>query len=406
MPLLLLIDGHSQAYRAYFGMKAPLTTRDGEPTAAVYGFARKLLSTLRDVQPDCVAVALDTGDTWRHAEFPAYKATRDAMPDDMRTQMVRIEAFLHAFNIPIITYTNFEADDILGTLAKAAAAEGADVLIMTGDRDMFQLVDDRVKILYTSGGPNPVTSVYGQDQVVERYGLTPQQFTDFKALMGDSSDNIPGVPGVGEKTAVKLLQQYGSLDEIYANLSRIGGDKLRQSLAAAQEQLRRNKRLVTIHSDLELRYDADACRLRDYDRDAVVTLFNQLEFRSLIKELPPSDRTTATPPAVLPASSPASQGGQIALFPEPAEAQPAQTVSSHYLCVQDKESLQNLLDALAGADRLSFDVETTSQDAVRAELVGLGIAWATGQAAYIPVAHSEGSQLPWATVSEQLRPFF
>ena len=161
MPHLLLIDGHSQAYRAYFGMKAPLTTRDGEPTAAVYGLARKLLSTLRDVQPDCVAVALDTGDTWRHAEFPAYKATRDAMPDDMRTQMVRIEAFLHAFNIPIITYTNLEADDILGTLAKAAAAEGADVLVMTGDRDMFQLVDDRVQILHI-GRTNPVTSVYGR----------------------------------------------------------------------------------------------------------------------------------------------------------------------------------------------------------------------------------------------------
>ncbi|MCB0057786.1 MAG: DNA polymerase I, partial [Caldilineaceae bacterium] len=194
MALVLLIDGHSQAYRAYFGMKTPLSTRKGEPTAAVYGFARKLLATLREVKPDYVAVAFDTGDTWRHAEFPEYKATRDAMPDDMRTQMTRIEAMLRAFNIPILTYTNYEADDILGTLAHEAGGEGYDVLVMTGDRDMFQLVDEQVKILYTSGGPNPVTSAYGLEQVQERYGLTPQQFIDFKALTGDSSDNIPGVP--------------------------------------------------------------------------------------------------------------------------------------------------------------------------------------------------------------------
>ncbi len=406
MSLLLLIDGHSQAYRAYFGMKAPLSTRAGEPTAAVYGFARKLLSTLRDYQPDYVAVALDTGDTWRHAEFPAYKGTRDAMPDDLRTQMGRIEEFLQAFNIPVVTYTNFEADDILGTLAKAAATQGAEVLVMTGDRDMFQLVDEHVKILYTSGGPNPVTSVYGREQITERYGLTPEQFTDFKALMGDTSDNIPGVPGVGEKTAVKLLQQYGSLDEICANLGQISGDKLRQSLTAAQEQLRRNKRLVTIQTDLELRYDADACRLRDYDRDAVAALFEELEFRSLLKELPPSDRSTAKPATLTPASAPASQGGQIALFPEPPLAQPVQTIASNYLCVQDEESLEKLLSHLATAERLAFDVETTSQDAVRAELVGLGIGWAPGQAAYIPIAHSEGNQLAWPAVVERLRPFF
>ncbi len=169
MATLLLIDGHSQAYRAYFGMKTPLSTRYGEPTAAVYGFVRKLFSVLREYKPEYVAVAFDTGDTWRHAEFPDYKATRDSMPDDMRTQMVRIEEVLRAFNIPIITYPNFEADDILGTLSRQAAEDEFDVLVMTGDRDMFQLVSDRVKILYTSGGPNPVTSIYGKAEVKERY---------------------------------------------------------------------------------------------------------------------------------------------------------------------------------------------------------------------------------------------
>ena len=203
MPLLLLVDGHSQAYRAYFGMKTPLSTREGEPTGAVYGFARKMLSVLKEYKPDYVAVAFDLGDTWRHSEFSDYKATRDSMPDDMRTQMTRIEQLLNAFNIPIITYPNYEADDVLGTLSKQAAEQGQDVLVMSGDRDMFQLVTDRIKILYTSGGPNPVTSVYGLKEVQERYALTPQQFIDLKALIGDSSDNIPGVPGVGEKTAVK-----------------------------------------------------------------------------------------------------------------------------------------------------------------------------------------------------------
>ncbi|MBK8050124.1 MAG: hypothetical protein IPK16_25290 [Anaerolineales bacterium] len=346
MPLLLLIDGHSQAYRAYFGMKTPLSTRDGEPTAAVYGFARKLLSTLRDYQPDYVAVALDTGDTWRHAEFPAYKATRESMPDDMRTQMKRIEELLHTFKIPVITYENFEADDILGTLAKQAAALGTDVLIMTGDRDMFQLVDERVKILYTSGGPNPVTSVYGLAEVHDRYALTPQQFIDYKALVGDNSDNIPGVPGVGEKTAIKYLQQFGSLDELYAHLDEISGAKSKQSLIDAKEQVTRNRRLVTIQTDLDLVYEADKCRTTDYSRDAVVELFNALEFKSLIKELPAPDPLESPPaaPEQLPTDAPAS--GQMALFGEltgaPADL-PVPTNAGDYWIVQDEETFQRLL---------------------------------------------------------------
>jgi DNA polymerase-1 len=404
MALLLLIDGHSQAYRAYFGMKTPLSTRDGEPTGAVYGFTRKLLSTLRDFNPDYVAVAFDTGDTWRHAEFPDYKATRDVMPDDMRTQMTRIEEMLRAFNIPILTYNNFEADDILGTLARLAAAHGIDVLVMTGDRDMFQLVDDRVKILYTSGGPNPVTSVYGVEQVQERYGLTPQQFIDFKALTGDSSDNIPGVPGVGEKTAVKFLQQYGSIDALYEHIDEIGGPKTRQALLDAREQVLRNRRLVTINTDLDLTFDAAECATRDYDPDAVVELFNVLEFRSLLKELPASTRAAGGMPGDASAES-----GQMALFGATAAAvtsAPTTDDPSNVLIVKDTATLDALTAALRSAERLSFDVETTATDAMQAALVGLGIAWAPGQAAYVPVAHSVDEQLAWDQVVTTLRPFF
>jgi len=402
MALVLLIDGHSQAYRAYFGMKTPLSTREGEPTSAVYGFARKLLATLREYQPEYVAVAFDSGETWRHAEFPAYKATRDAMPDDMRTQMTRIEFLLQAFNIPILTYTNYEADDILGTLAREAGSKRFDVLVMTGDRDMFQLVDEQVNILYTSGGPNPVTSVYGLVQVAERYGLTPQQFIDFKALTGDTSDNIPGVPGVGEKTAIKFLQQYGTLDEIYAHVDEISGTKTRQSLIDTREQVLRNRRLVTINTDLDIHFEPDKCRLRDYDQDALIALFNELEFRSLIKELPASSRA-------VPAAN--SESGQMALFVAEESAVITQTAPAPagertLLLVQDEASLNELLAALAGAERLSFDVETTATDAMQATLVGLGIAWTPSQAAYLPIAHTAGRQLAWTQVAAELQPFF
>jgi DNA polymerase-1 len=298
MPTLLLIDGHSQAYRAYFGMKTPLTTRSGEPTGAVYGFARKLLSVLKEYRPEYVATAFDAGDTWRHAEFPAYKGTRESMPDDMRPQMERIAQLVRAFNIPLLTYENFEADDILGALGREAGEQGFDVLIMSGDRDMFQLVTERVKILYTSGGPNPATTVYGPAEVQERYGLTPRQFIDYKALTGDSSDNIPGVPGVGDKTATKLLQQFDSIEGIYADLAAVSGDKLKKNLQEHRRQVEQNLRLVTIVTQLDdLHFDAEACKLRDYDPERVTALFLELEFRTLARELPEADLGAGQAPA-------------------------------------------------------------------------------------------------------------
>lgn len=402
MPTLLLIDGHSQAYRAFFGMKTPLSTREGEPTGAVFGFARKLLSVIKEYQPEYVAVAFDLGDTWRHSEFTAYKATRDSMPDEMRTQMTRIDQLLRAFDIPIVTYPNFEADDVLGTLSRLAAAQEFEVLVMTGDRDMFQLVDERVKVLYTSGGPTPTTSVYGLAEVQERYDLTPAQFIDLKALTGDSSDNIPGVPGVGEKTAAKLLKEFGSLEQLYARLDAISGPKTRQSLLDAQPQVELNKRLVTIVRDLDLAFDPEACRLRSYNQDAVVALLTELEFRSLLKELPQADGFGADAPPG------ATEDGQMGLFDShaaPIVTTPAR-VDSVYRCVQDHAGLDALVQILGTAERLSFDVETTSTDAVQARLVGLGIAWAAEQAAYIPLNHTAGAQLGWAEVRAALQPFF
>lgn len=425
MPTVLLIDGHSQAYRAYFALqKAGFSTRAGEPTTAVYGFASKLLSTLRQYKPDCVAVAFDLGDTFRHAEFSDYKATRERMPDDMRTQMERIQQMLRAFNIPILTYPNYEADDILGVLGKQAGADGYDVLIMSGDRDMFQLVDERVKVLYTSGGPKPVTSIIGPEEVMERYGLTPDQFRDYKAVLGDSSDNIPGIPGVGEKTAIKLIQDHGDIDTLYAHIESGEGPaitpKIKAALVAAKEQIERNRRLVRIVTELDdLHWEPEKCRLADYDQQDVIDFFNEMEIRSLIKELPEgrggAQAASAADGAAAAGVGAGEVSGQMALFAydndeetaldsgitaiAPAEASP-------YQIIQDESALAQLAETLASATQISFDVETDSTDAMQAKLVGVGVAWAPGQAAYIPIAHTTGTQLPWDMVRAALQPVF
>lgn len=407
MATLLLIDGHSQAYRAFFGVKAPLSTRSGEPTGAVFGFVRKLFSILREYNPDHVAVAFDAGDTWRHAEFSDYKATRDAMPDEMRTQIARIEQFLRAMNIPIVTYPDYEADDVLGTLAKQAAATGAEVLILTGDRDLFQLVDDRVKILYTKGGPTPETVLYSQEEVAERYSLTPEQFIDLKALTGDTSDNIPGVPGVGEKTAIKFLNQYGDIDTLYAHVDEISGPKTRQNLIEAREVVERNRRLMRIVTDLDMVYDADTFRLEGMDRTAITDLFNELEFRSLLRELSGLELFGTGEDGDTGLVS-GDDNGQMALFGALEQSAPDQpvTLPETYRCIQEEGALQDLVEILLNAEELSFDVETTSTDAMQAQLVGLGLSWASGHAAYIPLAHESGEQLAWETVRSALQPIF
>jgi DNA polymerase-1 len=410
MPTLLLVDGHSQAYRAFFGVKTPLSTRDGEPTTAVYGFVRKFLSILREYKPDYAVVAFDAGDTWRHSEFPSYKATRDSMPSEMRTQMERIVEFLNTFGVPVVTYENFEADDIIGTMAHKAAEQDVDVLILTGDRDMFQLISDRVRVLYTKGGPSPETVIYGLPELRERYSLSPEQFVDLKALIGDTSDNIPGVTGVGEKTAIKFLNDFGTVDKLYESLDQISGPKTRQNLEDARADVERNRRLMSITTDLDLNFDPVKCQIGEYDQQAVLRFFNMMEFRSLIRELPqPSSETLASQE-----STPQSgDSGQMALFAggEAGERDLANLIATtpagiEYKPIQSEADLAALVEALRTAPLISFDVESTSTDAMQASLVGLGIAWAEGEAAYVPVSHSEGVQLPWDEVRAAIQPFF
>ena len=415
MSTYLLIDGHSQAFRAFFGVKTPLVTSRGEPTTAVFGFFRKLFSVLREYRPDGVAVAFDKGDTFRHEEFVEYKATRDAMPDEMRPQMDRIEQVLEALKIPILTLENFEADDILGGLALQAAAEGHDVLILSGDRDMFQLVADKVKVLYTSGGPSPTTLPYGVAEVAERYGgLDPEQFLEMKALVGDSSDNIPGVPGVGEKTAIRYLKKYGSLDKLYAHIDEIRGPKSQQNLRDAEEDVWRNKRLMAIVCDVDVTFDAEAFSLQQYDGGAVRRIFEELDFRSLQRELDQLGEGGFLGNGEGRSLQVDAGHAQSTLFADSESISAssgwlpsASATGDHtYQRIQTLDDLNELCKKLKQAEILSFDVETSGRDPMTAELVGLGVAWAKGAGCYIPVAHRDGEQLPWDNVREAVQPSF
>ncbi len=395
MSKLLLIDGHSLAFRAYHALPPTMTTRSGEPTNATFGFVSMLLNVLKEQQPDYVAVAFDVGDTFRHREFPDYKGHRERMPDDLRQQVERIQQVVQAFNIPIFTKDGYEADDVLGTLAKQAEAQGVYTTIVTGDRDIVQVVSDKTSVL-TSGRKFSDTIVYTPETVQERWGLAPQQLIDLKALLGDTSDNVPGVKGVGEKGATDLIKTFGSLEGVYEHLDQVTAKRTREALEAGRDSAFLSKHLVTIVTDVpDVRLDLDACRLQDYDQDKVIELFRELEFRSLLDRLPPSTR--AKPPVE------AGPGGQLTLFGQEAPAQAATSAAapSPYVVIDTDAKLAELVQTLQGAELIAFDTETTSTDAQQAELVGIAVAWGEGSSAYVPVGH----KLPtgngqWLTVNE------
>ncbi len=384
---LLLIDGHSLAFRAYHALPANMATRNGEPTNATFGFFSMLLNTLREQEPDYVAVAFDVGKTFRHQQFADYKGHRERMPDDLRRQVERIQEIVQALNIPIFTREGYEADDVLGTLARQAETQGVYTTIVTGDRDIVQVVSDHTSVL-TSGRKFSDTIVYTPETVRERWGLAPQQLIDLKALLGDTSDNVPGVKGVGEKGATDLIQTYGSVEAVYAHLDQITAKRTREALEAGRDSAFLSKHLVTIVTEVpDVRLDLDACRLQDYDQPKVTELFRDLEFRTLVDRLPPSTRTA--PPAA------AGPGGQLALFAqEPASVatQPAADEPSPYAVIDSEPALAGLVKTLQAAPLIAFDTETTGTDAQQAELVGIALAWGEGQSAYVPVGH----QLPMA----------
>jgi DNA polymerase-1 len=418
-PKLVLIDGHSLAFRAFHALPLDLATPAGELTNAVFGFTSMLLNVLRDQGPEYVAVAFDVGKTFRHAMYAGYKGHRERMPDELRTQVERIKQVVEALNIPIFTAEGYEADDVLATLARQASARGVDTLIVTGDRDILQAVDDHISVL-TSGRKFSDTIIYDPATVQEKYGLRPDQLVDLKALLGDKSDNIPGVRGIGEKGATDLLQKYGSLDAIYARLDEVKPDRARKALEAGKADAELSRKLGRIETAVPVTLDLPACRTRDYDRTKVVALFQELAFRSLAERLP---APVPKPESGREGEGEAGKEGeresegmgeeQLALFPAEARAQlanfPIAQVAASQL-ITDAAALAAVARQLAASRMIAFDTETTSTDPQAAELVGLAVGWQSQtsevSSAYIPLRHPDVEQLPWSAVSAALRPAF
>jgi len=289
MDRLLLLDGNGLIYRGYFALiDQPLTTSRGELVTAVFGFTNIVLRAIQDARPDRWAVAFDLPKpTFRHDRYAEYKATRTRMPDDMRDQIPKVREVVGALGIPVYEREGFEADDVIATLTGQAATAGMDVTILTGDLDMLQLVDEHTRLMVSlrGGASNSVT--YDLARIAERWGLRPAQMLDYKALKGDPTDNIPGIPGVGEKTASKLIATWGTLDALYENLDQVAPVKLQPLLAEHREQVLESRELMRLVRDVDVVLDPERGRVGDYDRESVVRLFRELEFRTLVDRLPP-----------------------------------------------------------------------------------------------------------------------
>jgi DNA polymerase-1 len=287
MERLMLLDGYGLVYRGYFALP-PLTTSRGDLVNGVFGFASIVLRGIQDLQPDYLAVSFDLpGPTFRHEQFAEYKATRQKMPDDLRDQFPKVREVVKALRIPVYEMQGYEADDVIGTITRQLdAREDVETTIVTVDLDMLQLVTPRVRLMTTRSGVEN-TIIYDVAKIDERFGLRPDQMIDYKALKGDPTDNIPGVPGVGEKTAAKLIRSFGDLDTLFARIDEVTPEKLREKLREHRDQVEMGRELSRIVRDLPIEIDLEAARLGDYDRGTVVRLFREYEFRTLIERLPP-----------------------------------------------------------------------------------------------------------------------
>ncbi len=367
---LVLIDGHALAYRMFFALPLEsFTTKSGEPTNATFGFTRTLLDLiLAPEPPEYLAVSFDTGATFRDELFTAYKGTREKMPDELSVQIARIKEVVRALNIPILELEGYEADDVLGTVA-AQMHDQAPVHIITGDRDLLQLVDDNTRVELPSRRPGGSGEVYDAEGVVGYLGVRPDQVVDYKALVGDISDNIPGVKGIGEKTAVKLLAEYGTLDNLYAQLDDIKG-ALRQKLDDGRASADLSYKLARIVTDAPISVELKDCRTQDFDAANVLTIFRELEFRSLAKSL--------------------TAGMEVDEIPEPA-TEGVTWQSTEVVIVRDEAALQEMVRRLEAAQWISFDLETDSLERLSAGIVGFCLAVEPPTAYYVPVGHLRGA---------------
>ena len=385
-PLLMVMDGHAMLYRAYFALQSarPMTVRKtGEDVRGVYSFTTTFFKILNDLKPTHVAITFDPpGPTFRHEQYAEYKANRPRMPDELAQNIDRAKQVMRAFGVPIYEVPGYEADDVLGTIATYADRAKVDMVITTGDTDTLQLVSDHVRVLLTTGfGDN---KLYDPALVAERYeNLSPDQVRDVKALTGDSSDNIPGVPGVGVKTAVKLVQQFGSVESLLDRLDEVASSRIQGLIREHADKVRDGKRLVTIERDVPAGFELADAEFGTFDRDDVLEVFQELEFSSLVGRIPRPEPAEASEPVAVVAS----------------EANTDVTI------VDDAAKLAAMLDAVREADSFAFEAHGGTQRAMEAVLVGLGIAVETGAAYYVPLGHESGTQLPVEDVIAKVKPF-
>ncbi len=391
MSKLILIDGSSYLYRAFHALP-PLTNTHGEPTGALFGVVNMLRATLK-ARPDYVAFVSDApGPTFRDALYDQYKANRPPMPDDLGAQVEPMLAIVSALGFPILRVEGVEADDVIGTLTEQAHAQGIEVEISTGDKDLAQLVRPGITLV------NTMTNTTMDDAgVMEKFGVRPDQIIDYLALVGDSVDNVPGVPKCGPKTAAKWLAEYGSLDGVIANADKIGG-KIGESLRAALPQLPLSRELVSIRLNVPLELGVTDLILRDRDVERLRELFTRYEFKAALKELDGAAESAAPAPAPsAPAVAPPVHSGEDLSGP------------GRYELVTTDAQLDAWLDKLRAAELIAFDTETTSIDSMQAEMVGLSLSVETGEACYVPLAHDypgAPAQLPRDHVLDKLKPIF
>lgn len=364
-PRLFLIDGYALIYRSFFAMiQRPLTTSRGENTSAAWGMTRFLLKILEEHSPDYLGVVLDAGTSKREEIYPAYKATREKMPDELRASLPRIEAILHGFRIPVLHLPDHEADDVIGTLAVQAEAQGLETVIVSGDKDFYQLVSPGISLLNPGrGGASGIEEEWVDlSNASERLGVPPELVTDYLALIGDSSDNVPGAKGIGPKTALQLIGEYGPVEEVLAHVDEITGKRAREALMQYRDDVILSKTLVTIQRDLPIDLDLQALRVVEPDRDALREIFLELEFTSLARS-----------------------------YTEAASA--VEELSGDYRLAGTVEEVMALVERARAVGRFALDTETTALDPMRAELVGMSIAFEPGTGVYLPFGHRRPGEL-------------
>ena len=352
-------------HRAFHAIRNPLSvSHSGEQTTAVFGVSSTLLRVLGQMRPAYAAVAFDmSGPTFRHKMFEQYKAQRPHMPDEMREQYGRVREAVETFGLPILELEGFEADDVLGHFARRGTERGLRTIIVTGDQDTMQLVSPTVSILYQGGAK--AEALYDTQAVLDRYGLTPEQIPDLKALQGDPSDNIPGVPGVGQKTATDLLQKHGTVGSVYEHISEIAPDRLRQRLIDGAEEARQGLELTRIVTDLPISASLDDLDwLERFDRGRLVSFFREMEFNTLINRIPEFG----------------VDSGATVSVPDPANE-----VDASYRAIGTPEALDELLTEIGTAQDIAITIPASAHRVMEGAPAGIGLSWSAGHAAYTPL---------------------